>query len=90
MKPPKLRLLLDLVGLTLLGGGLLIFGALALYTIYAFTKPDEALYGAHIPILGFGFLGLGVIGGGALRLIAGIDRRVERLEARASSNGLDG
>ena len=90
MRALKLRLLLDLAGVGLLFGGILIFAVAVAYTIYALTKPSEALYGAHIPIIGFGCLGLGVIGGGALRLLAKIDRRVERLEARAFSNGLDG
>jgi len=81
VKMPKLRLLLNLAGLVFLTGGILILALAVAYTIYAFTKPDEAPYGAHVPILGFGFLGLGVVGGGALRLLANIDRRVERLEA---------
>jgi len=78
---PKLRLLLDLAGLVILMGGLLIFALAVAYTIFAFTRPDDALYGAHIPILGFGFLAAGIVGGGALRLLANIDRRVERLES---------
>ena len=90
MRSLKPRLLLDFAGAGLLVGGLLIFAIAVAYTVYAFTKPSEALYGAHIPIVGFGCLGLGVIGGGALRLLAKIDRRVERLEARAFFNGLDG
>ena len=86
MMMPKLRWLLDLVGWVALAGGVLVFVLLVAYTIYAFTNP-QASYGAHVPILGLGALGIGVVGGGALRLIANIDRRVERLEAAAAASG---
>ncbi|HEY1073656.1 hypothetical protein [Brevundimonas sp.] len=86
MTTPKLRWLLDLLGWVALAGGILVFVLLVAYTIYAFTDP-QAPYGAYVPILGFGALGGGIVGGGALRLLASIDRRVERLEAAVAASG---
>ncbi|WP_288759272.1 hypothetical protein [uncultured Brevundimonas sp.] len=77
---PKLRLLLDLTGWAVLAIGFAAFFAAVVYTIYALTDP-KASYGAHIPILAVIFLGTGVICGGALRLFAQVDRRLERIEA---------
>ena len=82
MSKVRLRWLFYLAGLAILAGGVIGFALAIAYTAYAFTDP-HAPYGVYVPVLGFGSLGAAVLGGGALLLLANLERRVERLEAAA-------
>ncbi|RZJ95360.1 MAG: hypothetical protein EON88_11175 [Brevundimonas sp.] len=73
------RTLLDIGGVFVIGGGVLAFAIMVAVTVAGFMNPGIP-YGAHIPILGLAALVAGLIGGGGMRLVADIDRRLERLE----------
>ena len=60
---------LDLTGRGLIWSGWVAFAAAIAFTIFAFARP-ETMYGAQIPIAGFGLLALGLAAGGGLRRLA--------------------
>ena len=72
--PEALRMSLDAVGRAFIWGGLMAFALAVAFTVYAYVKP-ETLYGAHVPIAGFGLLGAGLTLGAGLRRMAKAGRR---------------
>ena len=68
----KTRTALGVLSTVLIIAGFAAFALSIAFTAYAWFNP-ETLYGAHVPIFGFGLLGLGLLSGVGLRRLLRVD-----------------